>query len=186
MAGFRYWQGDALTLRALKPSDAQWFLACDDDIARNVDAILWPTTEAKMLSWFEQQQKARFDDSFRFMADNAQGATVGTIDTFQCHRRHGTFKYGVAVAAEHRGQGYAGEMIAMVLRYYFHELGYQKATPHVYAFNDASVRLHEKLGFTLEGRLRRMVYADGRFHDELHFGMTREEFDVLHGHRFVR
>jgi RimJ/RimL family protein N-acetyltransferase len=29
----------------------------------------------------------------------------------------------------------------------------------------------------LEGRLRRMVYTNGALHDELYFGLTREEFD---------
>jgi len=32
-----------------------------------------------------------------------------------------------------------------------------------------------------EGRLRRNIYTDGAFHDELIFGLTREEFDELEG-----
>ena len=39
-----------------------------------------------------------------------------------------------------------------------------------------SIRLHEKLGFQLEGRLRRMIYTNGQFFDELLFGLTAEEF----------
>jgi RimJ/RimL family protein N-acetyltransferase len=36
------------------------------------------------------------------------------------------------------------------------------------------------MGFKLEGRLRRMVYTNGEFYDELYFGMTKEEFDQLY------
>jgi len=36
--------------------------------------------------------------------------------------------------------------------------------------------LHERLGFTLEGRLRRMIYTEGTFHDKLIYGLTQEEF----------
>jgi RimJ/RimL family protein N-acetyltransferase len=64
----------------------------------------------------------------------------------------------------------------LVLRYYFQELRYQKVTVRVYSFNDASIRLHEKLGFQLEGRLRRTVYTNGEYFDELIYGLTVEEF----------
>jgi RimJ/RimL family protein N-acetyltransferase len=86
--------------------------------------------------------------------------------------------YGLSIRPAHRRQGYAFEAIPLVLRYYFHERRYQKVNAEVYAFNDASVHLHEKLGFVLEGRLRRMIYTNGQFHDALFYGMTREEFDA--------
>ncbi len=83
----------------------------------------------------------------------------GTINTHSCDPRHGTFGYGLAIAREHWRKGYASEAICLVLAYYFRELRYQKVTAHVYAFNEASIRLHEKLGFQLEGRLRRMIFT---------------------------
>lgn len=72
-------------------------------------------------------------------------------------------------------------MIRMVLRYYFFELNYQKVTPHVYSFNEASISLHEKMGFVREGQLRSMIYTNGVFFDEIHFGMKKEEFEQLYG-----
>jgi RimJ/RimL family protein N-acetyltransferase len=65
-----------------------------------------------------------------------------------------------------------------VLRFYFQELGYQKATVHIYDFNHASLRLHERLGFQVEGRLRRMGFTEGRHFDWIVMGLTREEFDA--------
>ncbi|MCO5217357.1 MAG: GNAT family N-acetyltransferase [Thermomicrobiales bacterium] len=41
-------------------------------------------------------------------------------------------------------------------------------------------KLHEKLGFVLEGRKRRHGYSHGQFHDMLLFGMTDDEFRELH------
>ncbi|MEZ4860995.1 MAG: GNAT family protein [Caldilineaceae bacterium] len=77
-------------------------------------------------------------------------------------------------------RGYASDAIKIVARYYFRELGYQKLTALVYSFNERSLRMHEKLGFVFEGRLRRTVYTNGRHYDIIYFGMTREEFDLLH------
>jgi RimJ/RimL family protein N-acetyltransferase len=43
--------------------------------------------------------------------------------------------------------------------------------------NEASIRLHEKLGFIEEGRIRRNSFQNGQYLDDVLFGMTREEFD---------
>ena len=58
------------------------------------------------------------------------------------------------------------------------ERPYQKANATVYAFNEASLALHRKLGFVDEARIRRNHFTNGEYHDELWFGMTREEFEA--------
>lgn len=65
----------------------------------------------------------------------------------------------------------------MVLKYYFEELRYQKVTVPVYGFNEASVALHERLGFVREGTLRRMVYTGGAYYDAHWYGLTKEEWE---------
>jgi len=85
----------------------------------------------------------------------------------------------VAVKSEHQRQGYAAEVIQLVLRYFFDELRYQKATVQIHADNSASIRLHEKLGFQLEGRLRRIVFNHGQYFDGLMYGLTVEEFHTM-------
>ncbi|WP_127585333.1 hypothetical protein [Paenibacillus koleovorans] len=54
-------------------------------------------------SKFAVQQK--LGDTFRFIAEDSSGTAVGTIDTFACQRRDGTFKYGIAVARPFRRKG---------------------------------------------------------------------------------
>lgn len=39
------------------------------------------------------------------------------------------------------------EAIFLVLRFFFHELGYQKVNVQVYAFNEGLLALHRRLGF---------------------------------------
>jgi len=56
-------------------------------------------------------------------------------------------------------------------------------TVEVHANNPASITLHERLGFQLEGRLRRMIYTEGQYYDALCYGMTVEEFAAAHGTR---
>ncbi|MBN2981365.1 MULTISPECIES: GNAT family N-acetyltransferase [Cohnella] len=176
-----YWKTERLLLRVPTPADVALFQAFDDEVSRNLDMVYLPQSEDRQARWLEGELKPKLDDSYRLVAETHDGALVGTINTFACHRRNRTFKYGIALLPEFRSQGYAAEMIERVVRYYFHELNYQKATPHVYSFNRASIRLHEKMGFVREGTLRSMVYSNGEYHDEIYFGMTKREFDERYG-----
>ncbi|MCR2802781.1 GNAT family N-acetyltransferase [Paenibacillus soyae] len=176
-----YWKSDIITLRALKSTDAKLFQQFDDEVSRNVDQIYPPQSDERQSQWLESEQKSRIGDQFRWVAENAAGEAIGTINTFSCDRRNGTFKYGITLLPAFRGQGNAREMIRMVLRYYFFELNYQKVTPHVYSFNQSSIALHEKMGFVREGQLRSMIYSNGEYFDEIHYGITRSEFERLYG-----
>ncbi len=176
-----YWQGDLIQLRAIEDQDLTFFESLDDDVNRNMDMLHFPRTKQQIISWFEGQRQRMLGDAFRLVAVNKDDVVVGTIDTFDCNRRHGTFKYGILISEAYRRLGYAQEMIRMVLLYYFYELGYQKVTPHIYSFNTASIKLHERMGFVKEGQLRNMLYTNGQHHDEIYYGMTKEEYIARYG-----
>lgn len=176
---FNIWRGEKVVLRAVEPEDWQAYLQwnADSESARLSYAIPFPPSAAAMRKHVEELSMQRGeDDAYRWQIVNHLGDLVGTINTHSVERRNGTFGYGLAVKREAQRKGYAEEAIRLVLRYYFLELRYQKCTVDVYAFNEPSIRLHEKLGFTLEGRLRRMVFTNGQYHDALMYGITAEEF----------
>jgi RimJ/RimL family protein N-acetyltransferase len=173
------WQGKRVRLRAIEPSDWEVYFAWnqDDDQARSVSSIPFPQSMEAVRQWAQQEATRKPEgDAFRFVIENETGEVVGDLTTHHCEPRAGSFSYGITIRREHRRNGYAAEAIALVLRYYFRELRYQKATVSVYSFNEASARLHESLGFQLEGRIRRTVFTNGQFYDELIYGLTVEEF----------
>ena len=177
------WQGHRVRLRSIEPDDWSVFHEWDQDdaTARMVDRIPLPRSREASRRWAEREATERpSGDAFRWAIVDGDNAVVGSISTHSCDPRVGSFGYGIGVFPSWQGRGYAAEAIRLVLRYYFTELGYQKATVHVYAFNQASQTLHRRLGFVQEGRLRRMVYADQRHWDVLVFGLTREEFTQHH------
>jgi RimJ/RimL family protein N-acetyltransferase len=174
-------QGEKVRLRAVEVADwevhYQWNM--DSDNGRMSDEVWFPTSRTSVQAWAEREAKLGNDnEAFRFQIENLAGELVGTINTHACNPRCGTFMYGIAVHPDHRRKGYASEAMGLVLRYYFDERRYQKVNAEVFGFNAPSNALHERLGFTLEGRLRRMIYSGGVFHDKLIYGMTQEEFAV--------
>ncbi len=174
-----YWKTHLIRLRAIEPEDARIFYEWnqDSEMARNLDFVWPPGSFEAQKQWAEKESTTRReDDSLFLVIENMAGQVVGMISTHHCDRRSGTFSYGVGILSEHKRKGYAREAILLVLRYYFGELRYQKVTVDIHANNPDSVILHEKLGFQPEGRLRRMFFSQGEYHDSFYFGLTAEEF----------
>ena len=176
------WEGQLVRLRALEPEDWKAFFDWDQDtdMARTTYWVPFPGSQEQARKWTAEQALDRGKNhEYKWVIENLSGEFVGMLNTHTCDPRVGTFQYGVAVKREQWRKGYASEAIRIVLGYFFRELRYQKVTVLVYDFNEPSLELHRKLGFKEEGRLRRTVYTEGRYFDEVILGMTVEEFEEL-------
>ncbi len=173
------WEGKLVRLRALEPEDWETHYEWNHDSAmsRALDYVWFPQSRAAVKKWAEETATQKItNDQPELIIETLAGQYAGFIGIHGVDRRVGCFKYGIAILPHQQRKGYASEAITLVLRHYFNELRYQKVNAHVYSFNPASIQLHEQLGFQLEGRLRRVAYTDGQYHDELIFGMTDDEF----------
>ncbi len=173
--------GDRVRIRGVEDSDFEYYFAWEQDTeSSRLDYEIWfPTSTTSRRDWVHSQARQTGEgDLFRFTIVNLDGTVVGSLNTHSVNRRNGTFMYGVFIDAAYRKNGYATDALRILLRYFFHERGYQKVNAEVFAFNEPSMRLHERFGFTLEGRLRRMIFTGGQYHDTLAYGLTREEFEA--------
>ena len=180
-----YWQGERFRLRAIEAEDAPIFFAWnqDSEMMLMVDRLHFPTSKKFVADWVQKTavKQSEESDDFFFVIESLAGELMGMIHPHKCDRLVGDFTYGVAVQRQFQREGVAREAIVMVLRHYFRELRYQKVTVKVFGYNEASKRLHESMGFLLEGQIRRAALHNGRFYDDLIYGMTKEEFEELYG-----
>lgn len=175
------WQGNLVRLRGVEPQDweALYAWSLDTELDQLSDSFIFPPSKEYYRKWTAELAAKDPTTSldFRWMIENRDGEVVGTINSHDCNFRNGTFSYGMGINRPHWRKGYATEAIWLVMRFFFQELGFQKATVSVYGFNEGSLALHRRLGFKEEGCLRRMIFTEGAYHDEYVFGMTREEFE---------
>jgi RimJ/RimL family protein N-acetyltransferase len=178
-----FWQGEQVRLRPIRSEDAElFFLASLDSPARRVLqlGIELPTSPGLWKTKLEPFVGCRDHDGLiLFVYETLDGVPVGGISLHSRDRKNGTFSFGVVTYRAHRGHGYAVDAARILLKYGFWERRYQKCNSACVHTNAASIRLHEKLGFLEEGRRRRQIFFDGQYHDDVLFGMTREEFDAL-------
>lgn len=178
------WQGNKVCLRAVEMSDLEDYFCkeeqLDTDAQRKGDRLIFPTSKVMMRDRVESLAKTNpYSEEFFMIIEDMEGNLVGNINTHSCSRIDGTFQYGLGIKSEYRGNGYAQEAIKLLLRFYFMELGFHKVETRVYSFNKESIGLHKKLGFALEGTLRRRHFALGDWHDVICFGMLKEEFSSI-------
>ena len=177
-----FWRGKRVRLRALSRADAFHWLAFDEDseaIRKLNLGISLPRSVDQAAEWADRFADFKnADEAMIFTIETYDGDYVGSLNLAGVDRRHGRFSTGTRLAREYRGKGYALEAKRIVLRYAFQELRLQKYNLHCLETNAAVVRHAELLGCQPEGRIRRNVFTDGRFYDELLFGLPREEFEA--------
>jgi len=177
-----FWQGEKVRLRPLRIEDAeQSFASSLDSPARQLLqlGVELPSSVELQRTTLEKYVGCKDTDGVIVLAiENLAGDHVGGISLHSRDEKNGLFSFGIVIDRGHRRQGYAAEAVRIVLRYGFWERRYQKCNSACSHTNENSIRLHKKLGFLEEGRRRRQVFFNGAYHDDVLFGMTREEFDA--------
>lgn len=178
------WTGERVRLRAIEPDDWQAFKEFDQHSAdmRSADMLHPPRSDEGYQRWtLEEATRPPNGDNIRLAIVAAHDkSVVGTLNTADADPRAGRFSYGIAIGHQHQRSGYASEAITILLSFMFGERRYHKCEVGIYAFNQASIALHHKLGFVDEGRLRDHEYFAGRHHDLILLGLTAEEFAERH------
>ena len=72
-------------------------------------------------------------------------------------------------------KGYATDALQLLLEYGFKELRLHRIYAIIFEYNVTSVKFFEKNGFKFEGRHREARFWDGKFYDELVYGVLEFE-----------
>ena len=112
--------------------------------------------------------------------DNDEMIGCGMIALINRYNRRCALGIGLGWKRENWGKGYASETLQAVIAYCFKELGMNRIGAEIYEFNAPSIKLFERNGFQLEGRLRQSIFKDGVFKDELLYSLLREDWEGRH------
>jgi ribosomal-protein-alanine N-acetyltransferase len=140
-----------------------------------------PVTDAEAFrarcgAWERQRH---FDTAYGYGMFVHEGPFIGEVSLGSVQR--GPFQsafVGYWVDAEHAGQGYVPEGVAIILRYGFEELGLHRIEAAIVPRNIASRRVMDKLGLREEGLAERFLQIRGVWEDHVRYAITSEEWDA--------
>ena len=75
---------------------------------------------------------------------------------------------------EYWGQGYAHEALMLAVDYMFNERNIHRIQANVLESNIASLKMHEKCGYKVEGLLRDAVYKNGEYQNQYVLSLLRK------------
>ena len=81
--------------------------------------------------------------------------------------------------AKERGKGYAKEATIKTLDFAFNNLGLKRVFLKVLTDNDSAIYLYEKCGFRKEGILRKSIFKNGGYKDELIMSILQNEYNRI-------
>ncbi|WP_193390658.1 GNAT family N-acetyltransferase [Streptococcus pseudopneumoniae] len=103
---------------------------------------------------------------------------IGSVD-FNYRHADDVLELGYTLHPDYWGRGYVPEAARALIDLAFKELGLHKIELTCFGYNVQSQRVAEKLGFTLEARIRDRKYAQGNRCDSLIYGLLRSEWEVI-------
>ena len=175
-----FWQSDLIRLRGLQEADWELhYVNCFDTNVRlllNYEVELPPTVKRSRNS---VESYLDFDQSkgrIMFAIETLDGVDVGSVNLNSIDERNGTFSIGMLIYNTHRGKGYGTSAMRILLKYAFLERRLNKYYGSIFNGNIASATMLKKLGCKEEGVRTQMIYSNGKYHDEILFGLTKDEF----------
>ena len=102
---------------------------------------------------------------------------IGSVD-FNHRHEDDVLELGYTLHPDYWGRGYVPEAACALIDLAFKELDLHKIELSCFGYNLQSQRVAEKLGFTLEDRIRDRKDAQGNRCDDLRYGLLRSEWEV--------
>jgi RimJ/RimL family protein N-acetyltransferase len=175
-------EGTLVTLREERPEDRKFLV----DLRNDMDTQAWSKslppdyTEHMYQKRFEAREFSYDRDDGRFTIVHQESREqVGTIRYSNLEPRFSA-TIGIVVAKAFWGTGAALDAQEVLLRFLFVELGLRVVRLWTHSGNPRAVKLAQKSGFRISGRVREAIFKGGELYDNLIIDLLREEYLALH------
>jgi len=138
------------------------------------DGLPYPYTEKDAVEFISAMLNADKALSFPF-AITCDDKAIGSIGVFRKDNVHRlTAELGYYIAQPYWGKGIATEAIQLISEFVFGNTDIIRIFATPYANNSASCRVLEKVGFQLEGTLRKNAIKNGQVLDMRMYALTKK------------
>ena len=137
-------------------------------------------TAGQELEWVQQTRSSKTDKVLGIV-DLADGQLVGTVGLHAINRRDSHAMYGISIGERERwGRGLGTAAGMLICDYAFNSLNLNRLHLTVLDYNQRGLKSYERIGFTLEGTLRKHIFKAGDYRDLTYMGLLAAEFNTLH------
>jgi RimJ/RimL family protein N-acetyltransferase len=166
-----------VTLRYLEFDDIDTLYRWETDI----ELALWAGwTIPRIYAAFRHKYEQRLTEpekDLEMLGIEFEGQLVGSVQLYDIDEYERRAEVGIQVGEKSLwGRGIASTALRIILDYAFTVRNLERVCAEVYAFNQRSLRLMERVGFQKEGILRQHEIHNGVRQDMHFYGMLKAEF----------
>lgn len=170
--------GPRVRLRPLREADAPALFALHGDprVMRYWSTTAW-TSMADAYEHLRHAERVQGEGAYPWaiaLVDTDE--LIGSISLFNISATHRRVELGYALASASWGRGLAGEALRLALGYVFDVLELERVEADTDPRNMGSRRLLERMGFVLEGTMRKRWFVADEWCDTSWYGLLRQEF----------
>ena len=146
------------------------------------DIFLYPHSEKNTRRFLDMTTSPDWTGFVMAHAETAE--YIGQIDFVKLDQKNGYGELGIVIGQEeHHGKGYGTEALELLCSFAFDQLRLNRVELVCWSFNTRARHVYEKVGFVQEGVRRKKRYRSGEFHDEICYGLLKEEWEARHGYQ---
>jgi [ribosomal protein S5]-alanine N-acetyltransferase len=138
-----------------------------------MDVFPNPYSEEDAYKWFNIVDISPVNTLFAIVVERKAVGGIGIH--FKEDVRRYSAELGYWLGEEYWGRGIATESVKQIIAFSFKNFDINRLYASVFDWNLSSVRVLEKNNFKLEGILRKSIFKNGVYADELVYGLLRED-----------
>ena len=109
---------------------------------------------------------------FRFAIEEKEsGNCIGACGVNGYDEKNRNMSIGLWIGEEYQGNGYGSDSLRILCKYIFSEMNIHKIKLQYFSFNEKAKTCYEKVGFKLEGILKKEFFRFGEYHDVILMGL---------------
>ena len=173
-------KGDLVKLRSYKEEDivkAHEFLN-DEEVKKfiSVDAA-FPMTIWEEEAWIKTR-KSNANLTYDFAIEDLKtNKYIGGCSINSTNIKNRNCVIGIMIGdKEYWGKGYGTDALKILIKFIFEELNLDKIKLSVFSFNERARACYKKIGFKEEGILKKEIYRNGKYHDDILMAIFKDEY----------
>lgn len=161
-------EGKKIILQSLSEDDLPYLIDIHNNAEIKKMAMFhpFPVTAANDQIWLKAISNDTSNKSVYFsIREKKANSFAGYVSLQGINWINRNCYFGIVVASKFQAQGIGSEVTALVLDYAVNKLNLIKVQLEVIADNNIAIDLYKKLGFEIEGILKKHFFYDGNYYD---------------------
>ena len=165
---------DNITLRAVTKKDSSFL----HDVINSPDLVRFntpyrPIDEVNHIEWLTNVMKDRSKEYFIIELDNKPIGTIQLIDIDLTHRNA---ELTIRISNQNLwGKGIGSKAVDVLCQHAFLDLGLIRVWLRVFSPNERAISAYQKVGFEVEGTMRKAAFINGDFVDVVVMGRLNDK-----------